>query len=160
MTHITEDHLEQAALDWFRALGYQVAFGPDIAPPPDGVAPERDNYRQTILMERLKTQLQIINPSIPPVAIDDAIHQLITPNLPTVIQINRQFHRWLRDGVNVQYQQNDETVGNQVFLVDFSNPSNNDWLVVNQFSIQGPTAHPPPGHHCFLKRAADCCTGA
>jgi type I restriction enzyme R subunit len=60
MTHITEDQLEQAALDWFRELGYQAVFGPDIAPPPDGVAPERDNYRQTILMERLKTRLRAI----------------------------------------------------------------------------------------------------
>jgi len=135
---LTENHLEQATLGWFRALGYQVIFGPDIAPPPDGVAPERDNYRQTLLLERLKTRLQTINPTIPAVAINDAIGQILGPNLPTTIQINRQFHRWLRDGLNVQYQQNNETVGNQVFLVDFSNPSNNDWLVVNQFSIQGP----------------------
>ena len=42
MTHITEDQLEQAALGWFRELGYQAVFGPNIAPPPDGVAPERD----------------------------------------------------------------------------------------------------------------------
>ena len=135
---LTENHLEQATLGWFRALGYQVIFGPDIAPPPDGVAPERDNYRQTLLLERLKTRLQTINPTIPAVAINDAIGQILGPNWPTTIQINRQFHRWLRDGLNVQYQQNNETVGNQVFLVDFSNPSNNDWLVVNQFSIQGP----------------------
>ena len=50
MTHITEDQLEQAALGWFRGLGYQAVFGPDIAPPPDGIAPERDNYRQVILV--------------------------------------------------------------------------------------------------------------
>lgn len=138
MTHITEDHLEQATLGWFRELGYQTAFGPDIAPPPDGIAPERDNYRQTILMERLQTRLRAINPAIPGMAIDDAIRQILAPNLPTVIQINRQFHRWLRDGVKVQYQRANETVGDQVSLVDFSEPARNDWLVVNQFSIKGP----------------------
>ncbi len=120
MTHITEDQLEQAALGWFRGLGHEVTFGPDIAPPPDGTTPERDNYRQTILIERLKTRLQVINPAIPTVAIDDAIHQILAPNLPTVIQINRQFHRWLRDGVKVQYQRGNETVGDQVYLVDFT----------------------------------------
>ncbi|QBD83366.1 type I restriction endonuclease subunit R [Ktedonosporobacter rubrisoli] len=134
---MTEDQLEQAALGWFRELGYQVVFGPDIAPPPDGTAPERDNYRQTILMERLKTRLQIINPAIPAAAIDDAIHQILAPNLPTVIQINRQFHHWLRDGVKIQYQRGNETVGDQVYLVDFTEPTKNDWLVVNQFSIRG-----------------------
>ena len=135
---LTENHLEQVALGWFQMLGYQVIFGPNIAPFPDGEAPERYNYRQTVLLERLKTRLQAINPAIPAGAIDEAVRQILAPNLPTTIQINRQFHHWLRDGVNVQYQQNDETVGDQVFLVDFSRPSNNDWLAVNQFSIQGP----------------------
>src|SRR6266567_3735935 len=110
---LTENHLEQAALGWFQMLGYQVIFGPRIAPPPDGEAPERDNYRQTLLMERLKTRLQAINPAIPETAIEDAIRQILVPNLPTTIQINREFQHWLRDGVNVQYQQNDETVGDQ-----------------------------------------------
>jgi len=150
MTHITEDHLEQATLDWFRELGFQAVFGPDIAPPPDGVAPERNNYRQTILMERLRTRLQAINPAIPAVAIDDAIHQILAPNLPTVIQINRQFHRWLRDGVRVQYQRGNETVGDLVSLADFSEPARNDWLVVNQFSIQGPQRTRRPDIIVFL----------
>lgn len=150
MTHITEDQLEQAALAWFRGLGYQLVFGPDIAPPPDGVTPERDHYRQTILIERLKTQFQIINPSIPLVAIEDAIRQILTPNLPTVTQINRQFHRWLRDGIKVQYQHDNETVGDQVYLMDFSNPSHNDWLAVNQFSIQGPQRIRRPDIVVFL----------
>jgi type I restriction enzyme R subunit len=147
---INENKLEEVALFWFEELGFSTVFGPSIAPPPDGEFPERDNYRQTILIERLKTQLQAINPAIPVAAIDDAINQILTPNLPTTIQINRQFHRWLRDGVNVQYQQNDETVGDQVFLVDFSNPSNNDWLVVNQFSIQGPQHTRRPDIIVFL----------
>ena len=119
---INENKLEEVTLFWFEELGIATVFGPTIAPLPDGEFPERDNYRQIILIERLKTRLQIINPSIPASAIEDAIHQLLAPNLPTIIQSNRQFHRWLRDGVNVQYQQNDETVGDQVFLVDFSNP--------------------------------------
>ncbi|HEU5048409.1 MAG TPA: type I restriction endonuclease subunit R [Rickettsiales bacterium] len=135
---ITEDKLEQVALDWFQVLGYKKIYGPDIAPPPDGETPERDNYRQVILLERLRNQLQVINPTIPVVAIDDAIGQIMAPNLPTTIQINRQFHRWLRDGVSVQYQRDSETVGDLVYLADFNNPANNDWLAVNQFSIQGP----------------------
>lgn len=147
---INENKLEEVTLFWFEELGFSTVFGPSIAPAPDGEFPERDNYRQTILMERLKTWLQAINPGIPGAAIDDAIRQILTPNLPTTIQINRQFHRWLRDGVNVQYQQNNETVGDQVFLVDFSNPSNNDWLVVNQFSIQGPQHTRRPDIIVFL----------
>lgn len=48
---ITEDHLEQLALTWFQAIGWEYCYGPDIAP--DGTAPERADYRQVVLAERL-----------------------------------------------------------------------------------------------------------
>ncbi len=32
MTHFTESVIEQAALDWFKDLGYTIVFGNDIAP--------------------------------------------------------------------------------------------------------------------------------
>ena len=34
----TEDHVEQACLDWLEALDYDVLHGPDISP--DGHAPD------------------------------------------------------------------------------------------------------------------------
>jgi type I restriction enzyme R subunit len=135
---ITEDQLEQKTIAWLRELGFSYAYGPDIAPAPEGTAPEREDYRQVILAGRLRAQLETINPTLPLSAIEDAVRQVLTPNLPTLIQINRQFHRWLRDGVKVQYQRDGETVGDQVRLIDFTNPMANDWLAVNQFTIKGP----------------------
>ena len=44
---MTGDQLEQEALGWAAAVGYSLVYGPDIAP--DGLAPERENYRQVIL---------------------------------------------------------------------------------------------------------------
>jgi type I restriction enzyme R subunit len=134
---INENKLEEVTLFWFEELGFTTEFGPSIAPPPDGEFPERDNYRQTILIDRLRTWLQIINPAIPDIAIEDAILQILTPNLPTVIQINRQFHQWLRDGIKVQFQSDNETVGDRVYLADYTDPDKNDWFVVNQLSIKG-----------------------
>ncbi len=135
---INEDLFEQSALDWFVDLGYQRISGYDIAPAPDGSTPERENYRQIILVDRLRERLHIINPTIPAATIEDAIHQVVNPNLPSLIQANRQFHRWLRDGVKVEYQRNGETVGDFVRLLDFDNPDNNDWAAINQFTIKGP----------------------
>ncbi|MDR3612996.1 MAG: type I restriction endonuclease subunit R [Candidatus Obscuribacterales bacterium] len=137
MSVITEDMLEKANLAWFESLGYQVVHGFDIAPAPDGEMPERDNYTQVFLLERLRFRLGAINPHLPASAIEDAVQQLLTPNLPTLIQTNHQFHRWLRDGVKVQFQRDGETVGDAVRLVDFDNVENNDWLAVNQFTIKG-----------------------
>lgn len=135
---ITESTLEEAALKWFGELGYQSISGYDIAPPPDGATPERENYRQVILVERLRSQLIGINQSITPSAIEDAIRQILSPNLPSLIQANRQFHRWLRDGVPVEFQQDGQTTGDRVRLFDFENPDNNDWAAINQFTVRGP----------------------
>ena len=60
---ITEDQLEQLCLDWFKSIGYDYVSGYDIAP--DGDNPERMDYRQIVLFDRLMQQLQIINPHIP-----------------------------------------------------------------------------------------------
>src|SRR2546421_13113096 len=99
---VLEDHLEQAALDWLADLGYQRASGYDIAP--DGPMPERADFRQVVLTERLRARLVALNPLIPANAIETAVQQLLNPNLPSLIQANRQFHRWLRDGVRVEFQ--------------------------------------------------------
>jgi type I restriction enzyme R subunit len=48
---MTEDQLEQEALGWLAELGYTPVYGPDIAP--DGDQPERGDYRQVVLVERL-----------------------------------------------------------------------------------------------------------
>jgi type I restriction enzyme, R subunit len=52
MTNFTESTIEQPALDWLESLGYQIAFGPDLAF--DGTAPERLTYQDVILVERFK----------------------------------------------------------------------------------------------------------
>ncbi len=147
---IYESHFEEAALDWLVDLGYQKISGYDIAPAPDGITPERANYRQVILVDRLRERLQIINHTIPAAAIEDAIHQVVNPNLPSLIQSNRQFHRWLRDGVKVEYQLEGETVGDFVRLIDFANPDNNDWAAINQFTIKGPNHTKRPDIIVFI----------
>lgn len=48
---LTEDNLaEQPALEWFRKLGYEAAFGPDISP--GGARPERKSFRKVTTMDK------------------------------------------------------------------------------------------------------------
>jgi type I restriction enzyme R subunit len=133
---LTESVFEAAALAWFDELGYVVKNGMEIAP--GELEAERESFSQVILTERLRERLTIINPAIPAAAIEDAIQQVLNPNLPSLIQSNRQFHRWLRDGVKVEFQREGETVGDFVRLFDFDNPDNNDWTAINQFTVKGP----------------------
>ena len=135
---ITENDVEQAMLEWLTSLGWSVAHGPDISPP-DAKTPgsERDTYRDVVLRHRLADAIARLNPHIPAGARDDALRQVLSPNVPGLVNANRQLHRWLVDGVPVEYQRDGETRGDRVRLLDFADVSANDWLAVNQFSVQG-----------------------
>ncbi|MEM5329557.1 type I restriction endonuclease subunit R [Paraburkholderia sp. JHI2823] len=139
MSGITEDAVEQAMLEWLAALGWQTAHGPDISPP-DAKTPgtERDTYRDVVLRHRLAAAIAKLNPHIPPIARDDALRHVLSPNVPGLVNANRQLYRWLVDGVPVEFQKDGETRGDRVRLVDFTDVAANDWLAVNQLAIQGP----------------------
>ena len=46
-------------------------------------------------------------------------------------------HKWITKGLKVTFMEDNQEVGRQLKLIDFENIDNNDWLVVNQFEIQG-----------------------
>ena len=74
---------------------------------------------------------------MPPQAIADAIDQITNPNVPGLITGNREFHRWLVGGVPTIWQEDGETRGGKVKLLELNDPEMNDWLLVNQFTVQG-----------------------
>ena len=134
MTALTEADVEQAALEWLANLDWRVAHGPDIAP--DTPAAERNDYGRVVLERRLRDALARLNPSLPAAALDDAFLKLTHPEGATLEARNRAFHRMLVNGVTVEYRTNDGAIrGEQVLVVDFDNPDNNDWLAVNQFTV-------------------------
>ncbi|MEY4756962.1 MAG: hypothetical protein RJA34_1860 [Pseudomonadota bacterium] len=133
---MTEDQLEQEALSWLVDAGYTHLSGYDIAP--DGPAPERDNFRQVLLPQRLRDAIASLNPHIPLAAREDAFKQVQDLGAPVLLSANRHFHRLLVGGVPVQYQKDGETRGDFVRLVDWGNAKENEWLAINQFSLKGP----------------------
>lgn len=133
MTKLTETEIEQLAIRLLKNQGYTYKWGPEIAP--DGENPERESYKEVLLLGRLQTAIEKINPWIPSEAKQDAIKQIQRLNSPELIANNEAFHRMLTEGVNVTYQKDGSTRGDLVWLIDFKNPANNDFLVVNQFTI-------------------------
>ncbi|MCH9031999.1 MAG: type I restriction endonuclease subunit R, partial [candidate division Zixibacteria bacterium] len=136
MTKITEDSIEQTALDWLESLGYEISYGPDIAF--DGSTPERDeqaNYADVVLVGRLRSALEQINPTLPTDAIDEAIRKVTRPESPSLIENNRAFQKALTEGVDVSWMGADGEKHDKVWLADSVNPENNNWLAVNQFTI-------------------------
>jgi type I restriction enzyme R subunit len=135
MARITEDHLEQQCLEWFQHIGYSHVFAPQLDS--DGASPERSDFRQVILSGRLRSALQRLNPGVPASTIDTAVLQLANPNVPGLLASNRQFHRWLTQGLPITVMEGNEQVGIRLRLIGFDDPAANDWLVVNQLAIQG-----------------------
>lgn len=133
---MTEDQLEQETLGWLQEVGYSVLNGPEIAF--DGAKPERADYRQTMLPFRLREAINRLNPSIPTSAREDAFKQVQDLGIPVLLSANRHFHKFLVNGIPVQYQKDGETRGDFVRLVDWHSPEKNEWLAVNQFTIKGP----------------------
>jgi len=131
---ITESVVEEAALDWFKGLGYQYLPGPDIAC--DGTRPERASYADVILRDRLTAALRALNPLIPAEALEDTFKKVTRSESPSLILNNWNFHKMLSEGVDVEYRNKEgRVVGDKVSLVDFTGPERNDWLVVNQFTM-------------------------
>jgi type I restriction enzyme R subunit len=133
---ITEDQLEQLALHWFQEAGWDYLPGPGIAP--DGPAPERADYRAIVLRGRLAAAVRRLNPRLPSAAVEEVVHLVAKPDHPSLIQSNHAFHKLLTDGVKIEFTNakgHKETDHAQ--LIDFREPANNDFLVVNQFTIAG-----------------------
>lgn len=147
---ITEDQLEQLCLNWFREAGYGYANGYDIAH--DGIAPEREDYKQVLLTGRLLDALQRINPQIPLSALEvQVIHILSKPEHPALIQNNRTFQQYLLDGIPVEFtDSNGNKKTDHVQIIDFHKPDNNQFLVVNQFTIKGSKMNRRPDLVVFI----------
>ncbi len=133
---INEAQLEQLAIQWFQDTGWSYAHGPDIAP--EGVAQERSDFRVVILKDRLASAISRLNPKLPPAALEEVIQLASKPGEPSLAQNNRAFHRLLLGGVPIDFANADgEPDSDDARLIDFQNPANNDFLVVNQFTITG-----------------------
>ncbi|NPV38782.1 MAG: type I restriction endonuclease subunit R [Brevinematales bacterium] len=132
-TKITESDIEKLAIELLENQGFQYVYGPDIAP--DGITPERQSFEDVILIDRLRQAVGRINPGVPTDAREDAIKQILRLNSPELIANNENFHRMLTEGINVSYQKDGHSRGDLVWLVDFNNIDNNEFLVLNQFTV-------------------------
>ena len=132
---MTEDQLELETLTWLQDVGYTHHYGPDIAH--DGPAPERAGYQQALLPFRLREAIHRLNAGIPTAAREDAFKQVVDLGIPALLSANRHFHRLLVGGVPVEYQQDGQTRGDFVRLIDWAQPARNEYLAVNQFTLKG-----------------------
>ncbi len=130
---ITENDIELLCIDLLENTGYEYIFGPTIAP--DGEKPERSRWIDVVLIDRFKHAVHNLNPKIPITAREQAIRDVLHIASPDMITNNELFHQYLTDGVEIEFQVDGVTRGNKVWLVDFGEPENNEFLVLNQYTV-------------------------
>ena len=143
MTKITESNIEEIAIEFLEAQGYQYLS-------PEGQETERENLSEVVLKKRLKDAINRINPYKPEVVREQAfkaVFNLVSQNL---IESNEEFHRMLTDGIDAEFLAADGIRGNKVWLIDFENIENNDFVVCNQFTVKEKEATKRPDLVLFV----------
>lgn len=137
MEKLNEDTLtEQPVIEWLKEMGYDYEFGPDLAP--GGPLQERNSFRQVLLLGRLERSLRRINPDISDVGLEEALAKLTGSEHPNLDILNKEVYRMLTQGVAVEEKnEGGERKAKIVRFFDFGNPQNNEFLVLNQFAVQG-----------------------
>ena len=133
---MTEEQLEQDTLGWLVDEGYTALNARDFAHLDTRLV--RSSNREVLLMNPLRAAIERLNPQMPASAHEDALQHILNIGQVALLSGNRAFHRVLVTGVPVQYQQNGETRGDFVRLIDWQAVGRNEWLAVQQFTIKGP----------------------
>ena len=133
MTKITENAIEEFAIELLENQGFEYLYGPTIAH--DGETPLRESYADVVLDDILKQAVARINPKIDAEAQADAIAQVKRISSPDLMANNETLHRLLTEGVNITKRDAGEDRGDYVWLIDFEVPENNSFHVVNQFTV-------------------------
>lgn len=133
MTKITENQIEHWAIEELENLGWNYVHGAMIAP--DSNKPERKTFSDVILRGRLQEAIARNNTDIPYEAQQEAIKVVERIASPEVMVNNQLFHELLTEGISVEYRKDGVQRGDRVQMINFENPSQNDFLVVNQFTI-------------------------
>lgn len=129
---ITENEIEEIAIQYLQNLGYEYISGVDISP--DGDIPERQ-YNEVVLQNRLRIAIDRLNPTLNYEAKDAAFRKLLRAESTDPLIINETTHKYITEGIEVEVRLDDGVRGQQVKIIDFENPENNEFLVINQLTI-------------------------
>lgn len=141
----TEDALvEQPAIALFEDLGWETAncFNENFGSNSNGnITLGRQTSNEVILVPRLRAALERLNPDLPKEAIELAIEELARDrSIMSPANANRDVYLLLKNGVKVSYQDsendNDQII-ETVQVIDWKEPSNNDYFLASQFWVSG-----------------------
>jgi type I restriction enzyme R subunit len=126
--YLIESDVELVAIDWLKEQGYTHLLGADI----------HRNLKKVVLEDSLKYFLTRQYPKLPPDVLSDAIRQLLFNEGADLDIRNRSFHLKLSNGIDLDWQDKEGNPhAEHIYPIDYDNPENNQFLAVNQFTVEG-----------------------
>ena len=126
MSEFNESSYEKSIIELLENLGYTYVYGPEV----------NRKLNDPLMESELRSVLEIINPSLPNTAIDEAVFKLRNYEVGSIVSKNEVFMDYLQNGVQVSYRENGESRPTIVKLVDYENPLANSFIVANQWSFK------------------------
>lgn len=131
---MTEEILENDIIEKIKEQGYEYIHGNEISP--ESSNPLRKNFEEVVLEKNLKKAIDKLNPGVPEQAKEQALKTILKIDTLDQTSSNEKFHKYLVEGISVEYLSNGEMRGILLKLVDFENISENEFLCVNQYVVQ------------------------
>ena len=136
----TEDQLvEQPAIGLFADMAWKTVSALDETFGEAGTL-GRETKGEVVLLDRLRTALETLNPSLPPEAITSSIDELTRDRSAMSLEAaNREVYGLLKEGIAVSVP--DHEHGGQkterLRVIDWEHPDENDFLLVSQLTVVG-----------------------
>ena len=129
--------VEKPAIDYLvDKLGYEYISGAYLTPSYE----ERESFRDVILIKRLKESLMRLNPWMTEASLNAAVKFLVNSEAmgTSLLDINEKIHKAIVDlSFTVTQVVDGQNKHLTVKFIDFDNAENNDFLITNQYQVQG-----------------------
>lgn len=124
----TETDFELTTIERLERLRYTHVHGEEIARP----------HEEVILKDRLRDHLVAAYPQLPTASIDEAVARFSRPEGVDTLRRNMAFHLAVTRGLEIRVEREDGPAEYaHVYPINWEEPTENDFLVVNQFPIHG-----------------------
>ncbi|HET7398149.1 MAG TPA: type I restriction endonuclease subunit R [Intrasporangium sp.] len=130
---MSEAEWEQVALDDLAEHGWVPTLGKAIVPG----SGERESWDDLVIPSRLLAKLRDLNPTVPPEYLTQAAGDILRPTSGDALTENHRAHRFLVEGYRgVSWVESDGSEHNPTIRLLSTEPSDNDWLAVNQVTVR------------------------
>ncbi len=121
-----EQTLEKVTMQMLEELEYECINGYEM---------ERTDFSKVLLEDDLVQAIEKINKDIKNEQIQEAVRLIRNLDHNNTILNNKQFTKYLLEGISVPIQENGETRYKTVKIIDFNNILNNTFKAINQYTI-------------------------